>query len=75
LDVDVYFEFLGIVRESIRNSVAPPYLYPAYVVNITTIPYGRDHNDMNPYYKTTRFWLGVEISGFPEIDWQYVRKN
>ena len=75
LDVDVYFEFLGIARESIRNSVAPPYLSPVYVTNITTIPYGRDHIDMNPYYKTTRFWLGIEISGFPEIDWQYVRKN
>ena len=75
LDADVYFEFLGIAKESIRNSVAPPYLSPVYVTNIATMPYGRFHDDMNPYYRATKFWLGVEISGFPEIDWQYARVN
>jgi hypothetical protein len=75
LDIDAYFELLGIARESIRNSIAPPYLSPVFVTSIATMPYGRFHDDMSSYYRTTKFWLGVEISGFPEIDWQYAEGN
>jgi len=72
LDASAYFDLLGIAKESIRNSGAPPYLSPVYVTNIVTIPYASVHDEISPYYRDS-IWLGIEISGFPEIDWNYSR--
>jgi hypothetical protein len=60
-----------IARESNSASGTPPYLSPVYVSNIVTVTPFQFPNDVPAYFRDSRFWLGVELTGFPEIDWHY----
>ncbi|MDR1580489.1 MAG: UvrD-helicase domain-containing protein [Synergistaceae bacterium] len=60
-----------IARESNPASGAPPYLFPVYVANVVTITPFQFPNDVHAYFRESRFWLGVELTGFPEIAWHF----
>ena len=60
-----------IARESNPRSGAPPCMSNLYVANIVTITPYRFPDDVPPYFRKSKFWLGVELTGFPNIDWYY----
>lgn len=66
-------QLLDIARESNPASGAPPYLSSIYVINIVTITPLRFPDDVPPYFRESRFWLGLELTGFPKIDWHYTQ--
>lgn len=71
LDSSLYNEFWSIAKENVRTSSPPPFLSPVFVTNIITATPNRFPDDVSTYYRATKFWLGVELSGFPKIDWNY----
>ena len=71
LDSSLYHEFLGIAKENVQRSSPPPYLSPIFVTNIVTVVMDRFPEGVSTYFRNTKFWLGVEISGFPKINWHY----
>jgi hypothetical protein len=68
---DMPAQLWEIARESNPASGAPPYLSPVYVSNIVTITPFQFPDDVHAYFRESRFWLGVELTGFPEINWRY----
>jgi hypothetical protein len=60
----------AIARESNRVSNAPPYLSPVYVANIVSITPYRFPEETPAYFRQSKFWLGVELTGFPQISWR-----
>lgn len=66
-------QLLDIARESNPASGAPPYLSSIYVSNIVTVTPLRFPEDAPPYFRESRFWLGLELTGFPKIDWHYTQ--
>jgi hypothetical protein len=75
LSEDLVEQLSDIAHEYVSNSNTPPYLAHIYVKNIITIPMSKKPNDLNPYFRESKFWLGVEMSGFPKIDWHYNNIN
>jgi len=72
LSKNMYDQLQSIARESNPGSNAPPQLYPMYVSNIVTIiPSEYPDDSVHPYFRKSEFWLGVELTGFPRIDWYY----
>jgi len=71
LSDDMFSQLLTIVRESNPSSGAPPYLSSVYVSNIVTVTPIRFPDGVVPYFRESRFWLGLELTGFPKIDWHY----
>lgn len=67
-------EFLNIARENFKDSSPPSYLSPIFVKNIITVTPNCFHENVSAYFRTTKFWLGVELSGFPRVDWKYEDK-
>jgi hypothetical protein len=68
---NMFNQLREIAGESKSSSGAPPYLSPVYVSNIVTITPFQFPNDVHAYFRESRFWLGVELTGFPEIDWHF----
>lgn len=66
-------QLFDIARESNPASGAPPHLSSIYVSNIVTITPLRFPDDVPPYFRESRFWLGLELTGFPKIDWRYTQ--
>lgn len=64
-------QLLTIARESNPSSGAPPYLSSVYVSNIVTVTPVRFPDGVDTYFRESRFWLGLELTGFPKIDWHY----
>jgi hypothetical protein len=60
----------AIARESNRASSAPPHLSPVYVANIISITPYRFPDETPAYFRQSKFWLGVELTGFPKISWK-----
>ena len=71
LSDDMPNQLLSIVRESNPVSNAPPHLSSVYVANIITVTPSRFPDEVPPYFRESKFWLGVELTGFPKIDWHY----
>jgi hypothetical protein len=71
LSESMYGELSSIVRESNPSSSAPPYLSPVHVSNIVTVTPVRFPDEAAPYFRESKFWLGLELTGFPKIDWRY----
>lgn len=59
-----------IARESNGNSGAPTELSPLFVSNIITVTPPKFPGDVAPYFRQSKFWLGVELTGFPKIIWK-----
>lgn len=47
----------------------PARLSPLYVANIITITPFQFHDNVPVYFRESKFWLGVELTGFPIIYW------
>lgn len=71
LSESIFYQLLNIVRESNPASNAPPYLSSVYVSNIVTITPSKFPDGVSPYFRESKFWLGVELTGFPKIDWSF----
>ena len=71
LGSDMLQQLREIAQESNPYSEAPPYLSPVYVSNIITITPNQFPDGVPVYFRETKFWLGVELTGFPKIDWHY----
>jgi hypothetical protein len=71
LTSDLCNEFLRISRENNPYSKTPPYLSPVFVTNIISVVPDRFPEGVSTYFRSTKFWLGVELSGFPKINWHY----
>ncbi|MCL1995505.1 MAG: UvrD-helicase domain-containing protein [Defluviitaleaceae bacterium] len=71
---NIYNQLLKIVRETKPFSPAPPFMSKVYVTdivtNIVTMTPSNFAEETTPYFKESKFWLGLELSGFPEIDWK-----
>ena len=66
---EITAEFQKIASESRPNSKVPPSLSRAYVSNIVTIASPNDTKGAHDFFQGAKFWLGVELTGFPKIDW------
>jgi hypothetical protein len=75
LSENMFSQLLSIVRESNPASGAPPYLSFIYVSNIITITPTRFPDGVIPYFRESRFWLGLELTGFPKINWHYTQSD
>lgn len=71
LDSSTLYEFHGIARSLMPGSNPPPLLAPVFVKNIITVTPYRFPEGVPLFFRTSNFWLGVEVSGFPEIDWKF----
>lgn len=71
LDSSLYNEFWGIAKANVRTSNPPPFLSPVFVTNIITVTPDKFPDNVSTYFRATKFWLGIELSGFPKIDWNY----
>ena len=71
LNFSLYNEFWGIAKENVRTSNPPPFLSPVFVTNIITVTPDKFPDNVSTYFRSTSFWLGIELSGFPQIDWNY----
>ena len=66
---DITAEFKKIASESRPNSKAPPSLSKVYVSNVITIASPQNPENVSEFFGDAKFWLGVELTGFPKIDW------
>lgn len=73
LDSSLYNEFWNIAKENFQGSNPPPFLSPIFVTNVVTVTPVKFPEGVSTYFRNTNFWLGVELSGFPKIDWKYKR--
>lgn len=71
LSSDMVGQLLDIARETNPVSNVPPYLSPAYIKNIVTVIPSRFAENVPLYFRETKFWLGLELTGFPKINWHY----
>ncbi|MDL2233241.1 ATP-binding domain-containing protein, partial [Ruminococcaceae bacterium OttesenSCG-928-L11] len=67
----LYNEFWSIAKENIKTSNPPSFLSPVFITNIITVTPDRFPDNVSTYFRATKFWLGIELSGFPKIDWNY----
>jgi hypothetical protein len=67
----MYNQLTCIVQESNPKSKAPPYLSDVYVSNIVTVTPSSFPEGVVSYFRESKFWLGLELTGFPKIDWRY----
>jgi len=73
LSESMFYQLLNIARESNPASNAPPYLSSVYVSNIVTITPLSFPDGVVPYFRESGFWLGLELTGFPKINWHYTQ--
>lgn len=63
-------DFWSAIKRTDRRDKIPQRLYDVYISNIVTIVQ-RQHSERIPlWFRESRFWLGVEITGFAKIDWK-----
>jgi len=53
------------------GSTPPPHLSNVYIKNLVTILPRGFSSGINELFKTSKFWLGVELTGFADIDWYW----
>ena len=75
LSKDMFYQLMNIACESNPSSNAPPYLSSVFVSNIVTVTPFSFPDGVDLYFRESRFWLGLELTGFPKIDWHYTRPN
>ena len=66
---EITAEFQKIANECRPRSNAPPSLSKVYVSNIVTIASPKSPENVHEFFRNARFWLGVELTGFPKINW------
>ena len=62
-------QLYNIVRESNPVSKLPVHLEPVFVTNIATIIPEHFPEGVSAYFRDFRFWLGLELTGFPKADY------
>ena len=62
-------QLYNIVRESNPVSNLPVHLEPVFVTNIATIIPEHFPEGVSAYFRDFRFWLGLELTGFPKADY------
>jgi len=75
LNKEVTSDFRSIVQKTGNWSSIPPRLTDIYVDNIITIVPGRFPSGADAMFKESKFWLGIELTGFAKADWYYGGSN
>lgn len=64
-------DFWSAIRRINDWSNIPPRLTEVYINNIVTVIPGRFPSGADAMFKESKFWLGVELTGFAKADWNY----
>ena len=70
MPAEITSEFFQIANEINEKSSIPPSLSKVYVSNIITIAAPKKPEGVQDFFQNAKFWLGVELTGFPKIDWK-----
>ena len=68
-------DFWSAIRIVNNWSNIPPRLTEVYINNIVTVIPGRFPSGADAMFKESKFWLGVELTGFAKADWNYGGNN
>lgn len=75
LSGEVTSDFWSAIRMVNNWSNIPPRLTEVYINNIVTVIPGRFPSGADAMFKESKFWLGVELTGFAKADWNYGGNN
>lgn len=71
LDSYVTEDFWAAIRKTGVRYNIPEHLTDIYINNIVTVIPGAFPSGIDPLFKESKFWLGVELTGFAKADWHY----
>ena len=64
-------DFWAAIKTTGNRKNIPPYLSEIYVSNVVTISQNLSATNADAMFKESKFWLGVELSGFAKVDWYW----
>jgi len=68
---EVEDDFWHAVQMTDIKGRIPPRLTEVYVKNIFSVVASPFSSSVDPMFKESRFWLGVELTGFAKVDWHW----
>jgi hypothetical protein len=71
LSPEVTRDFWEAIQKTGNRSNIPPHLTDIYISNIVTVIPSHFPSGVDPMFKESQFWLGVELTGFAKADWHY----
>jgi hypothetical protein len=64
-------DFWAAIRMTGNKKNIPPRLMEIYVSNIITVVPRQFPSGADAMFKESGFWLGIELTGFAKVDWDY----
>jgi hypothetical protein len=73
LSPEIIQDFWTAIEMTDNRANIPPFISDVFVSNIVTITPYHQPSSMERMFRESKFWLGVEITGFGKVDWKYGR--